>query len=113
MIKKSIYFTILLCLTLVFSCKEETQNANSELLFHSLQADKDSIQQSEVLNITANAEGDKLNFSWSVDAGDIVGSGSTVQYIAGPCVMGKININCKVSDVSKKSLTKSIVVTVY
>lgn len=114
-------FALFFAIAFVFvTCKPE-DNGNDqnrpdettvELVFSSLTADKDILNPGETATITAEASGQDIIYQWTATSGSLIGSGKTVTYTPTPCITGEIAIVCKVEDKYKKSLTKSITITV-
>lgn len=97
-------------LALVFSCKKENNGILNS--FISLTAEKDTIFTGQSTKITAVVDGENVTFKWSATAGDILGSGDVVDYVAPTCTPGYNEIKCTASG-SNNSETKSIYITVF
>jgi len=109
---------ILLCLLLfmLFSrCgKEEPpdQHENDPVEFISLITGRDVIFTEDTTRISATATGYELSYLWSVEKGDLLGSGPEITFVATPCTVGGNEIFCTVKSSNGKEKTKSVVVTV-
>ncbi|HQN17055.1 MAG TPA: hypothetical protein PLC90_11940, partial [Bacteroidales bacterium] len=103
-----ILFVALACM--FSACKEENDGSllNS---FISLTAENDTIITGHSTKITAVVDGENLTFLWSATAGDILGSGNVVDYVAPTCTPGNNQVSCTV-EASNKSETKTITITV-
>ncbi len=106
-------FTILLVVLLVNCSKEEADLPETELVFHSLVAEKDTIAPGGSTIVKANATGSSLEFFWEATLGDIIGSGSEITYVASPCAVGANQITCEITDGSNQSASKTIDIVVY
>lgn len=104
--------TILLVFFLVNCSKEEADFPETEMIFNSLVAEKDTIAPGESTIVKASATGSSLEFFWEATLGDIIGSGSEITYVASPCAVGTNEITCKVTN-GNQSETKSIEIVVY
>ena len=110
-------------LSLIFICSfslfmlncnnEEDELPETELVFHSLTSDKDTIAPCETAAINADASGNNLSYMWSATIGDILGSGSEIVYAASPCQAGTNQITCKITTPGNQSASKSIDIVVY
>lgn len=90
------------------SC-DEPENPDpqqTELVFESLIADKDSIDVGEAITFTATATGEDIVFEWIASAGVLLGSGNKVTYTPSPCIFGDILITCTVRDANNLTKTK-------
>ena len=99
------------------SCEKDNENINTDdpsqvLVFSSLRSEKYSITAGESTKITATAAGYQIRYLWEASAGNIVGSGSEVTYVASPCHVGENEITCTVSDGNNKSESKSLTIVV-
>lgn len=101
---------VLMFFGLLLSCKKENNNSvlNS---FISLEAESTTIGTGQSTGITATVDGTGVSFSWSATAGDIIGSGNQVTYIAPPCTPGSNIISCTAS-AANRSETKTITIMV-
>jgi len=92
------------------ACKEEEDDSflNS---FISLKAENDTIITEHSTKITAVVDGENVTFQWSATAGDILGSGNVVDYVAPTCTPGSNLISCT-AKASNKTETKTITITV-
>jgi len=102
---------ILAVLFFAISCNDDEPlpgNGNEEFAFELLTTDKDTLSSGGQAKITAIAKGDGLVYNWSATAGDILGAGSEVAYLATPCVAGNIEITCKVEDAHSNSESKKV-----
>ncbi len=97
----------------IYSCKKDEQNNdNSTFTFTELKAEKDTISPGETTVIIAIAEGENLNYLWSVTAGDIIGNGYKITYAPSPCTLGEIEVSCTVKNKENQSLSKTISIMV-
>lgn len=113
--KRTKQLIIITCLFIFFmnmaACdkNDPTPDENvEELVFELLSSNKDTLRNGEGATIQAIARGTKLVYQWRASAGDILGSGSTVSYVTTPCVVGNIEITCKIEDALKNSDQKTI-----
>jgi len=113
---KRIFLTIsILSIILLSSCKKEEppdNHDNDPVEFVSLTSGRDVIFIEDTTRLTATATGYQLSYIWSVEKGDILGSGREVTYVATPCTVGDNEITCTVKSSNGKEQTKSVVVTV-
>ncbi|MCF8362792.1 MAG: hypothetical protein K9G70_09245 [Prolixibacteraceae bacterium] len=110
-LKISTFVFILTTIFFAISCNDDEQlqgNGDEDFAFELLTTDKDTLSSGEQATITAIAKGNELVYSWSATAGDILGAGSEVAYMATPCVAGNIEITCKVEAAYSKSESKKI-----
>ena len=105
---------VLLVLTLV-SCEKsniiDTQS-KEPFIFQSLKAEKDTVTAGSTVKIKATAYGYNLEYTWYVSAGDILGAGPQINYVAAICKCGSSKITCLVTDGYGYSDTKSIYIKV-
>lgn len=106
---------ITFCTTIIASCDKYNDNNNSgdgaELIsFTGLIAEYDTISVGQMIEISAVYEGTGLSFSWVASAGDILGGGHKVNYVASFCAVGGNTVSCTIST-DKESITRSI--TIY
>jgi len=98
------------------SCKKEKDDDNNDKsilhTFVSLTAESDTIYSGESTKITAIVDGNGVSYTWSATAGDILGSGHEVTYVAPPCVPGNNEVKCTAS-ASNKTESKTITITVF
>lgn len=111
---KKIIFPLLF-LILIVSCDKKDDNnidENSTLTsFISLTAENDTIFSGQSTHISAVVDGDKVTYSWTATAGDILGSGNKISYVAPTCTPGSNEVKCTVS-ASNKTESKTIIITV-
>ena len=105
------------CSVIIFSCKKDNNdngNDNDSMLnsFISLTAENDTILTGQSTKVTATVNGSNVSFSWSATAGDILGSGNEVTYVAPTCTPGNNEVKCTAS-ASNKSESKTIIITVF
>lgn len=111
--KKNIFPFLLFLLFIACDKKDDNKiDENSTLnSFISLTAENDTIFTGQSTNISAVVDGDKVTFSWTATAGDILGSGNKISYVAPTCTPGSNEIKCTVS-ASNKTESKTIIITV-
>jgi hypothetical protein len=95
---------------------EETSPPNIENhppVIHNMQAPQEVIPSgsAEITCIASDANGDKLFYSWSTDAGSFKGIGDTITWIA-PKIQGEYTIAATVSDGKGKESRDLITITV-
>ncbi len=93
-----------------WGCKKDDPEPvkDSELIsFTGLTTDNDSLYIGQIANIKAVYEGKGVTFTWDASAGDILGKGDSVQYLASFCTIGQNTITCKAS-AENVSITRSI-----
>lgn len=101
----------IITLAVVISCKKDTNNNNiAPLDFTELKADDDTLYAGSSTYVRATATGTDLLFQWSATAGDILGSGATVQYAAPPCVSGSHQITCTIKDAGNNTASKTVTI---
>jgi hypothetical protein len=108
--------TVIFVLTMLFlsagylcSCKKDNgKDVDRPLVFESLVAENDTIPFLGSTKISATADGDGIEFLWSVADGNIVGSGAEITYTATPCVAGNMDVSCTVKDKGNNELTKMV-----
>lgn len=113
--KTRLIFFGVLGLLLVFGCEPEEPPDNHEndpIEFVSLTSGRDIIFIEDTTLLKASAKGYELSYYWSVEKGDILGSGNEVTYVATPCTVGGNEIYCTVKSSNGKEETKHVVVTV-
>ena len=106
---------VVLCLLALACCEKEEppdDHTNDPLEFSSLEAGRDVIMIEDTTRVTAKANGFELSYHWSVDKGDILGSGKEITYVATPCTIGDNKIFCTVKSSNGKEETKYVTVTV-
>ena len=109
------FITGLLFFCLLSACTKEepSDNHNDDPIeFTSLIAGRHIIFIEDTTRITATATGYELAYFWSVDKGDILGSGKEITYVGTPCTVGDNKIYCTVKSSNGKEETKHVVVTV-
>lgn len=112
--KVYIHAAILFLSFVLLNCNKEVEELpETELIFHSLVSDKDTIAPGETTVITASASGNNLAYYWSATIGDILGSGSKITYAASPCQAGTNQITCKITTRGNQSASKTIDIVVY
>lgn len=79
--------------------------------FVSIRAERDTIITGESVVITASTTGQGIEYAWKASAGDILGSGSKVTYVAPTCTPGSNTITCTAKQ-GDKSLEKTITIVV-
>lgn len=96
-----LFIIFLIFLVTVLSCKEEppTPPINlDEVSIVSLIAEDTVLNAWQTISINVTADGDSLEYNWEADHGELNGSGSEVQYMAGTCCTGINTITCTVSN---------------
>jgi hypothetical protein len=91
-----------------------TNPTNHSPVISSLTASKDTVNITESCALTCVAtdqDGDPLTYNWSLDAGSISGTGSSVTWTS-PNVSGANIVVCEVTDGHGGSVTDSVTVTV-
>ena len=68
------------------------------------------VHMNETVDINAFADGDDLTYTWTIDIGTLLGTGSVVTFTA--CCEGMHNITCTVSDKYGATQAKSITIKV-
>lgn len=109
--KISIFAFIVATIFFAISCNDDEPlpgNGDEEFAFELLSTDKDTLSSGGQAQITAIAKGDGLVYHWSATAGDMLGTGSEVAYLATPCVSGNVEITCKVEDAYSNSESKKV-----
>lgn len=106
---KPILFSVLIVWIVFAGCKKENvpdppQNNTPQFEYISLVAQDTTIVVNGFTNIKATAVGDSLTYTWSYEAGAIVGNGSDVQFTV--CHTGKFLISCEVQDAHSNKATK-------
>lgn len=110
-----VFIISVLCLFALSACNKEEppdDHSNDPVEFNSLVAGRDLIMIEDTTRVTATAEGYELSYHWSVDKGDILGSGNEITYVATPCTIGDNKIFCTVKSSNGKEATKYVTVTV-
>ncbi|MDD4150891.1 MAG: PKD domain-containing protein [Bacteroidales bacterium] len=99
--------------TIGFACDKPDDNDDTppeeqtELIFTSLTADKDSIYANETLDFTAVASGKDITYKWTVSIGSFLGSGNKVTYTPSACTAGDVTVSCVVKDSYGKTKSKT------
>jgi hypothetical protein len=91
-----------------------TVRANRPPTIASLVADADWTTPSGSINVTCDAsdpDGDELNYKWSTDGGDILGTGAVVNWAA-PQEVGIYHITVVAKDGHGREDTKSVILSV-
>ena len=109
-------FILFAFVAVIYSCQKATTPASNDtakqFTYSSLTTDHDTIKQGNVTNIRANVSGTASSYAWSVNSGDIFGSGNIVLFGAATCCTGNHTITCKVSDSRSNSESKTVIVYV-
>jgi hypothetical protein len=110
---KSTGVLFVLCILLLTACKKDDDIAKDSDLksFSGLVADKDTLYVGQTTDIRAIYEGKGVSFKWTSSAGDLLGSGEKVTYVAAICALGKNIITCKAT-AGTTSISRSIYVYV-
>ena len=99
----------------LFSCEEETTEPKNEPpVILSLTADPDSIDvegSSTLTSVAIDPDGDELTYTWIASQGSLVGSGSSVSWVA-PNSEGTYSVTCKVDDGRGGDDSKSVTIVV-
>mgnify|MGYP000223704297 CR=1 FL=1 len=110
--KKTVYlFALIALITTVLGCKKEeaTKPVSVALNFESLSAESETITLNASTGLHAVATGENITYSWTLDIGTIIGSGSDVTFNG--CCTGEHHITCTVNDSGGNSAVKEI--TIY
>jgi len=107
-----VFFIVCIIIFGFISCQEDDPNESLLNSFISLETENDTIFTGQSTSIVATVDGKNVKFTWSATAGDLLGSGDTVTYVAPPCTPGKNTVSCKATG-SNKSETKTLVITVF
>jgi len=102
--------------TFCTSCEKDDNNPDSDpepLVFTCITADSDSILINTTTKVTAFATGYKLTYTWWATKGEIIGSGSSVNYAAPPCTPGSNTVSCTIKDGYNNYLTESVDIVVH
>lgn len=81
-----------------------------EFLYDSLIVSASQVYLNDVVDINAYASGKDLTYTWTIDVGALLGSGSTVTFSA--CCQGIHNITCTIEDAYGNSESKSVTIKV-
>lgn len=90
---------------------ETATGPNSNPAITSLKAEPSVMSVGELVTVTAVAgdpDADELSFEWYMTAGDLVGNGSVVRYVATYCCAGVNTIRLTVKDGRGGIATKAI-----
>lgn len=110
--KKLVIAAILLLGVLVYSCSDDDETVPSDdLVYISLEIEKNIIFAGDEVKVKANATGSNLNYYWSASKGDILGSGAEITYASSPCHIGTNQITCTITNGNQEK-TKTVDVTV-
>ena len=109
-----------LCLFSIVACvqpdvNETATGPNSNPVITGLKAEPPATNVGEIVTLTAEAgdpDDDRLEFEWYMTAGDLVGNGSIVRYVATYCCAGINTVRVTVKDGRGGSATKVIDVAV-
>jgi hypothetical protein len=110
LIRLTLLFSILM---ISFSCDPEDDPSDEPLVYSSIQAARDTIFTGDTTRVWVEATGYKLQYFWTVEKGDLLGSGTEVTYVATPCTIGVNEIFCTISDGNDHEETKSVEVSVF
>ncbi len=114
---KSTSLALVLGIVVCFlSCKKEDTspnpaNSNQKFKFISLDADTLSIKVNGTVNLTANAQGNGLTYTWNYSGGSLIGSGRKVIFTV--CHAGKFTVSCDVKDNSNNTDSKQVSIQVH
>ena len=109
------FLPVILSAFLLCACTKEEPPDNHDddpIEFVSLISGRDVIFIEDTTRVSATATGYELSYFWSVEKGDILGSGKDVTYVGTPCTVGDNKIFCTVKSSNGKEETKYVVVTV-
>jgi len=93
--------------------KKPEEGKDTPLVFSDIQARRQMILAGDTTRIWATASGYQITYHWSVEKGDLLGSGSEVTYLATPCTVGDNTVVCKVMDGNGQEMTRQVVITVF
>jgi hypothetical protein len=103
-------------LAILNCCQPEEPDPEGQdvpLIFKEVTASRTQIFTEDTTSLHAHATGYKLTFHWSVEKGDLIGTGQDIIFVATPCTVGNNTISCTVMDGNQKSETRQVTVTVY
>jgi hypothetical protein len=105
----------ILSIAILFACEkkgngDDIDYPQTPLNFISLVASDTIISVSDIVTITATAEGDEVVYTWTPAYGNILGSGSVVQWTV--CHADMFKIACEVTDKHGAKQSKSVTIHV-
>lgn len=113
---KNIYLLSVILLVLAStSCKKDKTDDGTDLPFNydTLYANPDTFAPMAQTQLYAVATGSNLVYTWTATLGNLVGSSSSVTYIATPCMIpGQYDVNCKVNDSKGNEQTRTCTITI-
>lgn len=100
---------LILSIMIFHGCNKDSQPAkDSELKsFTGLVADSDTLYIGQKTWIRAIYDGKGVVFEWDASAGDLLGGGDKVEYLASFCAIGDNTITC-VAKAEETTITKTI-----
>jgi hypothetical protein len=100
---------LILGILMFHGCSKDNQpSKDSELKsFTGLVADNDTLYIGQKTLIRAIYEGKGVTFEWEASAGDLLGGGDQVEYLASFCAIGDNTITC-VAKAAESTITKTI-----
>ncbi len=109
MMTKILYSVILLVAILASSCtkNDSESDGTGNVTIESLIADDTVLNVWVPTKIMVTATGEGLVYNWEADHGELNGSGSQIEYMAGTCCTGINTITCTVAN-STNSDSKQI-----
>jgi hypothetical protein len=110
------YLLIAVVAVLFYTCGDnegaQADPSTDPLVFTSLVAERDTLDSGESTKIEAKATGYNLSYNWSATLGNILGSGSVIEYAVSPCHVGTNKITCTINDGNNQSESKSLQIIV-
>lgn len=96
---KKVLFTCITLLVIVTACKKKENSTSGDptpFTYTSLTSADSTIVINGTTKVTAVATGDELSYTWTYNAGAVIGSGACVDYTV--CHAGTFKVNCEVTD---------------
>jgi|SRR3990170_4700601 len=108
--------SVIILSALLYGCvqpnsTEVNTDGNNQPVINSITVDPIFLRVGTTTTVTVEAtdpDGDILSYSWTVALGDIIGSGSRVQYTAAFCCVGVNTINVTVKDQKGASVNGTV-----
>lgn len=113
--KNLLYTIIAFAIIYLLACKgpDSPGGAGDDVfVFTSLTVDDDTIMVGDQTFVRAQASGYLLTYYWSTTAGNILGSGEKVSYVASPCQVGENEITCTIKDGNNQIKKKTVKIVV-